>query len=70
MHKIIIINVMCPPLPQSERPKFYSWSGNDESSRKCRKACEACGEILEIRDLNEHMGFDKLQLILEGCPKI
>ena len=45
-----------------------TYVSNDESSRKCRKACEAYGETPEIRNPNKHMGFDKLKF--EGCPMV
>ena len=34
---------------------------SDESSRKCQKECEACGETPEIHDPNKHTGSDKLE---------
>ena len=39
-----------------------TYVSNNESSRKCRKACEACGETPEIRNLNKHTRFDKIQM--------
>ena len=69
--KIIIINFIClgevrwgksPPPLQGERPKFLflvRHVSNNESSRKCRKACETCVETSEIRNPNKHTGFDK-----------
>ena len=38
-----------------------TYVSNDESSRKCRKVCEACDETPEIHDRNKHMGLDKLK---------
>ena len=44
--------------------------GNEgtKRSRKCRKACEAYDETLDIHNPNKHMRFDKLKL--EGCPMV
>ena len=33
-----------------------------ESSRKCRKACEACDKTSEIRNPNKYTGFNKIQM--------
>ena len=69
--KIIIINFVClgearygRSPPKVKDPNFIlgqTYVSNDESSRKCRKACEACGETLEIRNLNKYMGFGKIE---------
>ena len=71
MHKIIIINFMClgkarwgKSPPRVKDPNFIigqTYISNDESSRKCWKACEACGETPKIRDPNKHMRLDKLK---------
>ena len=56
--------------PRVKYPNFIlgqTHVSNDESSGKYWKACEACGETLEIRDLNKHTRLDKLKLILAGC---
>ena len=48
-----------------KNPNFIlcqTYVSSDESSRKCRKACEVCGETPEIRNPNKHMGFDKIQM--------
>ena len=52
--------------PKDERPKFcnigQTYVSSDESLRKCRKACEACGETPEICNPNKYTGFDKIQM--------
>ena len=51
--------------PKVKDPNFIldqTYVSSNESSRKCRKACKACGETPEIRNLNKHMGFDKIQI--------
>ena len=65
----IIINFVCfgeerwgryPP--RVKDPNFIlsqTYVSSDESSRKCRKACEAYGETLEIHNPNKHTGFNK-----------
>ena len=71
MHKIIIINFVClgevrwgkSPLRVKDSNFILgqTYVSNDESSRKCRKACEACGETPEIRVPNKHTRLDKLK---------
>ena len=39
-----------------------TYVSSDESSRKCRKACEAHCETLEIRNPIKHTGFDEIQM--------
>ena len=72
MHKIIIINFVClaearwgRSLPRVKDPNFIfsqTYVSSNKSSRKCRKACEAYGETLEIRNPNKHMGSNKIQM--------
>ena len=68
---IIIINHVClgkerwgrSPLRVKD-PNFIlgqTYVSNDESSRKCQKACEACDETLEIHDPQKHIGFDEIK---------
>ena len=55
--------------PKVKDPNFiisHTYVSSDESSRKCRKVYEACGETPEIHNPNKHTGFDKLKF--EGCP--
>ena len=69
--KIIIINFVClgearwgRSIPRMKDPNFIlgqTYVSNDESLRKCRKVCEACGETPEIRNPNKHTGFGKLE---------
>ena len=76
--KIITINFVClgearwgrsPPRVKDLNFIFgQTYVSNDESSQKCRKACEACGESPEIFNPNKHIRFDKLKL--EGCPMV
>ena len=50
--------------PRVKDPNFIlgqTYVSSDESSRKCQKACEACGETPEIYDPNKHTGLDKLK---------
>ena len=72
MHKIIIIKFVClgearwgrSPAPRVKESNFIlskTYVSSDESSRKCRKVCEACSETPEIRHLNKHMELDKLK---------
>ena len=66
---IITINHMClgesrwgRSPPRVKDPNFIlgeAYVSSDESSRKCRKACEACGETPKIHYPNKHTGFDK-----------
>ena len=52
------------PPPKVKDPKFIldkTYVSRNESSQKCRKACEACGETSEIRDPQKHMGFDEIK---------
>ena len=62
--KIIIINFVClgearwgrSPLRVKD-PNFilgHIYVSSDESSQKCRKACEACGETPKIHNPNKH----------------
>ena len=39
-----------------------TYVSSDESSQKCRKAYESCGETPKIHNLNKHTGFDKIQM--------
>ena len=39
-----------------------TYVSNDESYRKCQKACEAYGETQKIRNPNKHTRFDKIQM--------
>ena len=51
--------------PSVKDPNFIldqTYVFNNEDLRKCWKACEACSETPEIRNLNKHMGFDKIQM--------
>ena len=51
--------------PRVKDPNFIlgqTYVSSDESLRKCRKACEACGETSKIRNSNKHTGFDKIQM--------
>ena len=51
--------------PRVKDPNFIlsqTYVSSDESSRKFWKECEACGETLEIRYPNKHMGLDKIQM--------
>ena len=60
-----------PPPPRVKDPNFIlgqTYVSNDESSRKCRKACEAYSETPEIHNPNKHTRFDKLKF--EGCPMV
>ena len=71
MHKIIIINFVCfgearwgrSPLKVKDPNSILgqTYVSSDESSRKCRKACEACSETPKIRDPNEHTRFDEIK---------
>ena len=57
--------------PRVNDPNFIldqTYVSSDESSRKCRKVCEACGETPKIHNLNKHTRFDKLKL--EDCPMV
>ena len=69
--KIIIINFVCLGEARWGRsphrvkdPNFIlgqTYVSSDESSRKCRKACEACSETLKIRNPNKHTRFGKIE---------
>ena len=51
--------------PKVKDPNFIlsqTYVSRDESSRKCRKACESYGETPKIRNPNKHTGFDKIQM--------
>ena len=51
--------------PKVKDPNFIlgqTYVSIDESSRKCRKVCEACSETLKIRYPNKHTGLDKIQM--------
>ena len=71
MHKIIILNFVClgearwnRPPPRVKDQNFIlsrTYVFSDESLQNCLKACEACGETLEICDPNKHMELDKLK---------
>ena len=53
-----------PPPPRVKDLNFIldqTYVSSDESSRKCQKASEACGEIPEIRNPNKHTGFGKIK---------
>ena len=55
--------------PRVKDPNFIlgqTYVSNDESSRKCWKACEACGETSEIRHPWKHTRFDKIQMNIGG----
>ena len=57
--------------PRVKDPNFIlgqTYVSRDESSRKCRKACEVCDETPKICNPNKHTGFDKLKL--EDCPMV
>ena len=68
---IIIINLVCLSevrwgrSPSRAKDLNFilgqTYVSSDESSRKCRKACEACGETLIICNPNKHMGFGKIE---------
>ena len=71
--KIIIINFVrlgearlgkSPPPPRVKDQNFIfgqTYVSSDEISRKCRKACEACGETSKLRNPNKHTGFGKIE---------
>ena len=54
-----------PPPPPPPKVKdlnfilYQTYVSSDESSQKCRKACEAYGETPKIRYPNKHTGLDK-----------
>ena len=55
--------------PRVKDPNFIlgqTYVSNDESSLKCWKACEACGETPKIRNPNKHTGFNKIQMNIGG----
>ena len=68
---IIIINHVClgkarwgRSTPRAKDQNFIfgqTYVSNDESSQKCRKACEACCETPEIRDPQKYTGFDEIK---------
>ena len=54
--------------PRMKEPNFIlgqTYVYRDESSRKCRKAYKACGEIPKIRNPTKHTRFDKIQMNIE-----
>ena len=55
--------------PRVKDPNFIlgqTYVSSDESSRKCRKACETYDETPEIRNPNKHMRFNKIQMNIRG----